>query len=271
MIRYCDVHRLVRLRPSGECRLCTLEEGAKDAEARKNAQRYLKSRRKRNNGWELGGKAAEKFARMSDEWRGKIEAKKRPSAVIDDHPGYPVNNREQWAKDEAYRSRVGVRGYEDDLYKALPVEMRQFLTQQTHARVRHQFTTANPLPDVIGALRKVDWHLRIEWAVSVDGVHIQVGRAQKDAPPQRRGSRLQGMRERVHQPFFETLTQGLGVSTVHNNVQLFGQANIGNPDLKNMDAPAPLASDATYVVKAIHVDPPPGFMEALRGEGEDDD
>ena len=41
-------------------------------------------------------------------------------------------------------------------------------------------------------------------------------------------SRLDGVRERLHQPFFDTLVRGIGISAVNNQTQLFGNANV-NP------------------------------------------
>lgn len=64
-------------------------------------------------------------------------------------------------------------------------------------------------------------------------------------------SKLKNMRERVHQPFYDHLVRGVGRSTISNNFQMFGSANIGNPALTNMKAPSTFPSDNTVIVKAI--------------------
>lgn len=63
--------------------------------------------------------------------------------------------------------------------------------------------------------------------------------------------KLDGVRERQHQPIFDTLTRGIGIGAVNNLTQLFGNANVGNRALTNLQTPGVLASDQTYVVKAL--------------------
>lgn len=63
--------------------------------------------------------------------------------------------------------------------------------------------------------------------------------------------KLLGVRERQHQPIFDTLVRGIGITTVPNLQQLFGNANVGQRDLTNLAVAGQLASDQTYVVKAI--------------------
>ena len=48
-------------------------------------------------------------------------------------------------------------------------------------------------------------------------------------------ARLRDIRERLHQPFFDTLVRGIGTSTIQNNFQLFGNANVGNRALTNLN------------------------------------
>lgn len=63
--------------------------------------------------------------------------------------------------------------------------------------------------------------------------------------------KLDGVRERQHQPIYDTLVRGIGISTTNNLTALFGNANVGNSGLTNLQTPGVLASDQTYVVKAI--------------------
>lgn len=63
--------------------------------------------------------------------------------------------------------------------------------------------------------------------------------------------KLDGVRERQHQPIYDTLVRGIGQSNVQNLQSLFGNANVGNRALTNLQTPGVLASDQTYVVKAI--------------------
>lgn len=65
--------------------------------------------------------------------------------------------------------------------------------------------------------------------------------------------RLAGVRERRHQPFWDTLirTTGDPTPTVQNSTRLFGNANVGNLALTNLAVAGQLASDQTYVVLAM--------------------
>jgi len=63
--------------------------------------------------------------------------------------------------------------------------------------------------------------------------------------------RLDGVRELRHQPFFDSLVRGIGISTVANLTQLFGNANVGNRALTNLQIAGVLSSDQTYVLKVI--------------------
>jgi len=64
-------------------------------------------------------------------------------------------------------------------------------------------------------------------------------------------ARLDGVRERRHQPFFDTLVRGIGISTVGNLTQLFGNANVGTRSLTNLQVAGVLASDQTYIIKVL--------------------
>ncbi len=64
-------------------------------------------------------------------------------------------------------------------------------------------------------------------------------------------ARLLDVRERLHQPFFDSLVRGIGVSTVGNSTRLFGNANVGQRGLTNLQVAGQLASDQTYILKAI--------------------
>jgi len=65
--------------------------------------------------------------------------------------------------------------------------------------------------------------------------------------------RLSGVRERRHQPFYDTLIRTTGVPAIPvlNNTNLFGNANIGNLGLTNLQVAGQLASDQTYVTLAL--------------------
>jgi hypothetical protein len=64
-------------------------------------------------------------------------------------------------------------------------------------------------------------------------------------------ARLDGVRERRHQPFFDTLVRGIGQSNVGNLTALFGNANVGNRALTNLQVAGQLASDQTYIIKVL--------------------
>lgn len=65
--------------------------------------------------------------------------------------------------------------------------------------------------------------------------------------------RLQGYRERVHQPFWDSLVRTVGDPTapIQNGALLFGNARVGDLGQTNMNAAGQLASDQTYVMLAL--------------------
>lgn len=65
--------------------------------------------------------------------------------------------------------------------------------------------------------------------------------------------RLAGYRERRHQPFYDTLvrTTGNPATSIVSGTRLFGNANIGNIALTNLQVAGQLASDQTFVVLAM--------------------
>lgn len=65
--------------------------------------------------------------------------------------------------------------------------------------------------------------------------------------------RLHGVRERRHQPFWDSLvrTTGNPSPAIQNNVKLFGNANIGNTSLTNLQVAGQFASDQTYIMLAL--------------------
>jgi hypothetical protein len=65
--------------------------------------------------------------------------------------------------------------------------------------------------------------------------------------------RLHGYRERLHQPVWDTLIRSLGApaNPIVNGTKLFGNANIGNLALTNLQVAGQLASDQTYVILAL--------------------
>jgi hypothetical protein len=64
-------------------------------------------------------------------------------------------------------------------------------------------------------------------------------------------ARLRDIRERVHQPKYDTLVKGIAVTNIAATSRLFGNANVGQQDLTNLQQPGQLSSDATYVLKAM--------------------
>jgi hypothetical protein len=65
--------------------------------------------------------------------------------------------------------------------------------------------------------------------------------------------RLHGYRERLHQPLWDTLVRTTGdpAQPIINSTKLFGNANIGNLALTNLQTAGQLASDQTYVILAL--------------------
>lgn len=64
-------------------------------------------------------------------------------------------------------------------------------------------------------------------------------------------SRLRDVRERIHQPQFDTLVRGIGQSKVGAQKRLFGNATVGDRGLTNMLVPGQLAADQTYILRAM--------------------
>lgn len=65
--------------------------------------------------------------------------------------------------------------------------------------------------------------------------------------------RLHGVKERRHQPFWDSLVRTTGDPTpaIQQTVRLFGNANIGRLELTNLQVAGQLASDQTYVILAL--------------------
>lgn len=65
--------------------------------------------------------------------------------------------------------------------------------------------------------------------------------------------RLAGVRERRHQPFWDTLIRTTGNPAVllQNTTNLFGNSNVGNLGLTNLQVAGQFASDQTYVALAL--------------------
>lgn len=65
--------------------------------------------------------------------------------------------------------------------------------------------------------------------------------------------RIQGTRERRHQPIYDTLlrTTGAPVNPLGASIKLFGNANVGNLAFTNLQTAGVLASDQTYIVMAL--------------------
>ncbi len=65
--------------------------------------------------------------------------------------------------------------------------------------------------------------------------------------------RLHGVRERRHQPIYDTLVRSTGAPAIAVGPQsrMFGNANVGQLQLTNLQTPGQLASDQTYVILAM--------------------
>ena len=65
--------------------------------------------------------------------------------------------------------------------------------------------------------------------------------------------RISGVRERRHQPFWDTLirTEGAPRPKLQPSTRLFGNANVGNLAATNLQVAGQLASDQTYVALSL--------------------
>jgi hypothetical protein len=65
--------------------------------------------------------------------------------------------------------------------------------------------------------------------------------------------RIANVRERRHQPFWDTLvhTTGNPTTALQSTTNLFGNSNVGNLALTNLQVAGQLASDQTYVILAL--------------------
>lgn len=65
--------------------------------------------------------------------------------------------------------------------------------------------------------------------------------------------RVHGVRERRHQPVWDSLLRSTGApaTTIGPSTRLFGNANVGRLELTNLQVPGQLASDQTYVILAM--------------------
>lgn len=65
--------------------------------------------------------------------------------------------------------------------------------------------------------------------------------------------RVHGVRERRHQPIWDTLVRSTGSpsTTLQPSSKLFGNANVGNLAMTNLQVAGQLASDQTYVILAL--------------------
>jgi len=65
--------------------------------------------------------------------------------------------------------------------------------------------------------------------------------------------RITGVRQRLHQPLYDTLIRATGNPPVaiQPTGSLFGNSNVGNNSLTNLQAAGQLASDQTYVILSM--------------------
>lgn len=64
-------------------------------------------------------------------------------------------------------------------------------------------------------------------------------------------ARLDGIREKTHNPIYDSVVRGIGISTVQNGASLFGNTNVGQKQFSNMKAAAQLPSDQTFIIKVL--------------------
>lgn len=63
--------------------------------------------------------------------------------------------------------------------------------------------------------------------------------------------RIKDIRDRVHQPRYDSLLRQIGTSSVPNSQPLFSSAVVADRGRTNMSVPGQLSSDATFVLKAL--------------------
>ena len=65
--------------------------------------------------------------------------------------------------------------------------------------------------------------------------------------------RIHGTRERRHQPIYDSLlrTTGAPATTLQPSTKLFGNANVGNLSLTNLQVAGQLAADQTFIAMAL--------------------
>lgn len=62
---------------------------------------------------------------------------------------------------------------------------------------------------------------------------------------------LPGYKEQIHHELFDTLVRGTGTSAVGQTTRLFGAANIGAPQLTNMQVGGALSSEEIFLVLSL--------------------
>jgi hypothetical protein len=63
--------------------------------------------------------------------------------------------------------------------------------------------------------------------------------------------RIRDVRDRIHQPRYDSLVRDIGVTSINNSTPLFGSAVVADRGRTNMTVPGQLSSDATFVLKAL--------------------
>lgn len=63
--------------------------------------------------------------------------------------------------------------------------------------------------------------------------------------------RIRDIRDRIHQPRYDSLVRNTGITAVNNGTPLFNSADVANRGKTNMTTPGTLSSDATFVLKAL--------------------
>ena len=57
--------------------------------------------------------------------------------------------------------------------------------------------------------------------------------------------RIRDIRDRIHQPRYDSLVRNIGITAVNNGTPLFNSADVANRGKTNMTTPGTLSSDAT--------------------------
>ncbi len=66
-------------------------------------------------------------------------------------------------------------------------------------------------------------------------------------------AQLPGYREQIHEEKFDTLIRGTGTSAINQTTNLFGAANLGQPQLTNMQEGGRLSNEEVFLVLSLRI------------------